>query len=125
MGNAQAYKDHCFIIGMDPDPERSSRSVKEGDFAIRALIIELRVGSKKLTLDSDNILQFKRLLEGGMVKRRREAARSLEELELLYELEKHEDLIDERIVEIEDLQYEIENLSSQVDEYISLNDDDD
>ena len=64
-------------IGLEPDSSRYGWVTQKGDFLTRSQIIELRTGRNKdgsqkgiLILDKNNIMAFKRLVEGATCRRK-------------------------------------------------------
>ena len=113
--NAEAHSNNCMAIGLEPDASRYARAVQKGDFLIHSQIIELRTGQNTdgspkgtLILNKNNIVAFRRLVEGATTHRKE--AQTEEELNLLTELEDLEDTIDEYSNKIEDIQYTIKDI---------------
>ena len=83
--NALALSNNCMAIGLEPESSSYAQVHKKGDFLIRSQIIELRTGRNKdgtpkgtLILNKNNIVAFKRLVEGAT--RCHEEAQTEEEL---------------------------------------------
>ena len=111
----QAHSNNCMAIGLEPDASRYARAVQKGDFLIHSQIIELRTGQNTdgspkgtLILNKNNIVAFRRLVEGATTHRKE--AQTEEELNLLTDLEDLEDTIDEYSNKIEDIQYTIKDI---------------
>lgn len=119
---AQANRDLCMAIGLDPDGSKSVRAQQISNWIVRASIIELCIGDQSIILDSNNIKKFKNILEGRT--RRRAEATSEEERKLLSELEDYEELVDDLTVEMEELQGDIEDfhidLEDEEDEQLEI-----